>query len=69
MTSPKESVILNTIRDLEIHGEIFDLMCLPRTPYAKINIHVGAAYDDKPMALDNFFARIFKDYQKPSDQD
>ena len=54
LTSPKESVILNTIRDLEIHGEIFDLMCLPRTPYAKINIHVGAAYDDKPMALDNF---------------
>jgi UV DNA damage endonuclease len=54
LTSPKESVILNTIRDLEIHGEIFDLMCLPRTPYAKINIHVGAAYDDKSMALDNF---------------
>jgi UV DNA damage endonuclease len=54
LTSPKESVILNTIRDLEIHGEIFDLMFLERSPYAKINIHVGAAYDDKPMALDNF---------------
>ncbi len=54
LTSPKENVILNTIRDLEIHGEIFDLMFLPRTPHAKINIHVGAAYDDKPMALDNF---------------
>ena len=63
LTSPKESVILNTIRDLEIHGEIFDLMFLPRTPYAKINIHVGAAYDDKPMALDNFcknFQRLSK---------
>jgi UV DNA damage endonuclease len=54
LTSPKESVILNTIKDLELHGRMFDLLCLPRTPYAKINIHVGAAYDNKPMALDNF---------------
>ena len=54
LTSPKESVILNTIKDLELHGRMFDLLCLPRSPYAKINIHVGAAYDDKPMALDNF---------------
>ena len=54
LTSPKESVILNTIRDLEIHGEIFDLMFLERSPFAKINIHVGAAYDDKSMALSNF---------------
>jgi len=54
LTSPKESVILNTIKDLELHGRMFDLLCLDRTPYAKINIHVGAAYDDKPMALDNF---------------
>ena len=54
LTSPREEVILRTIRDLEIHGEIFDLMYLPRTTYAKINIHVGAAYDNKPMAIDNF---------------
>ena len=54
LTSPKESVILNTIRDLEIHGEVFDLMFLARSPFAKINIHVGAAYDDKSMALSNF---------------
>ena len=54
LTSPKESVILNTIKDLELHGEIFDLIYLPRTTYAKINIHVGAAYDDKPMAIGNF---------------
>ncbi len=54
LTSPKESVILNTIRDLEIHGEVFDLMFLERSPFAKINIHVGAAYDDKSMALGNF---------------
>ena len=54
LTSPRESVILNTIRDLEIHGEVFDMLGLPRSPYAKLNIHVGAHYNDKPMAIDNF---------------
>ena len=28
LTSPKEQVVLNTIRDLEIHGEVFDLLGL-----------------------------------------
>jgi len=54
LASPKKDVVDNAIRDLEIHGEVFDLLCLPRSPFAKINIHVGAAYGDKPMALDNF---------------
>ena len=54
LTSPREEVIQRTMRDLEIHGEIFDLMCLPRTHFAKINIHVGATYNDRRMALDNF---------------
>ena len=54
LTSPKEHVVLNTIRDLEIHGEVFDMLGLPRSPYAKINIHVGAHYNDKPMAVGNF---------------
>ncbi len=54
LTSPKPHVIANTIVDLENHGRIFDLMGLPRSPYAKINIHVGAHYNDKPMAISNF---------------
>ena len=54
LTSPQPHVITNTITDLENHGRIFDLMRLPRTPYAKINIHVGAHYNNKPMAIDNF---------------
>jgi len=54
LTSPREQVVLNTIKDLEIHARIFDEMGLPRTPYAKINIHVGAHYNDKQMAIDNF---------------
>ena len=58
LASPKEKVFQNTMRDLEIHGEFFDMLGLPRDHYAKINIHVGAAYGDKPVALDTF-ARNF----------
>jgi len=54
LCSSKEHVVKNTIRDLEIHGEFFDMLGLSRTPYNKINIHVGAAYDSKEKALDTF---------------
>jgi UV DNA damage endonuclease len=59
LPSDDPNVINNTSRDLEIHGEVFDLLCLPQTPFAKINIHVGAAYDDKGRACKNFI-RNFK---------
>jgi UV DNA damage endonuclease len=59
LASPKERVFENTKRDLEIHGEFFDMLGLPRDHYAKINIHVGAAYGNKPLALDTF-ARNFE---------
>ena len=54
LASPKERVYQLTKTDLSVHGDLFDLIGLPRTPYAKLNIHVGAAYGDKPFALDNF---------------
>ena len=54
LASPKERVFELTKTDLSVHGDLFDLIGLPRTPYAKLNIHVGAAYGDKPFALDNF---------------
>jgi len=54
LTSPNEQVILNTITDLEVHGKFFDMLGLPRTPFAKLNIHVGAHYNNKQMALENF---------------
>lgn len=43
--SEKPSVVKNSIRDLEIHGEVFDMMGLDRTPYNAINIHVGMNYN------------------------
>lgn len=60
LASPKENVVKNTITDLEIHGKIMDLMELPRTHWAKINIHVGAAYGDKPTALATFCRNVEK---------
>ena len=54
LTRPKPHVVMNTITDLENHGTIMDMLGMPRSPYAKINIHVGAHYNNKPMATDNF---------------
>ena len=54
LTSPHPHVVDNCIVDLSIHGEVFDLMNLPRTPYSKINIHIGGVYGDKESAMKRF---------------
>ena len=54
LTSPHEHVVDNCIVDLSIHGEVFDLMGLSRTPFNKINIHIGGAYGDKTSAMERF---------------
>jgi UV DNA damage endonuclease len=54
LTSSNPSVTANTIRDLTIHADILDLMGLSNTHYNKINIHVGATYKNKPMAIAQF---------------
>ena len=54
LVSPKENVVLNTIKDLTTHGETFDLLGLSRTPYNKINIHCNGVYGDKISAMDRF---------------
>jgi len=66
LTSPKESVVLATIADLELHGKIFDMMGLSKTPYNKINIHCNGVYGDKNSAMDRFiknFKRLSKSVQ------
>ena len=47
-------MVQNCIKDLTIHGDVFDMMGLSRTPYNKINIHIGGAYGDKPKAMERF---------------
>ena len=54
LVSPNEKVVQNTITDLEIHGKIFDMLGLSRTPYNKINIHCNGVYGDKISAMDRF---------------
>ncbi len=49
----------NTIKDLEIHSQLFDLMGLNPSHQNKINIHVGGAYGDKSETLKRF-AQNFK---------
>ncbi len=39
--SPKDNVRKNSIRELEQHGYIMDLLDLPKTPEAPINIHMN----------------------------
>lgn len=54
LVSPNEKVVLNSITDLSLHGEVFDLMGLSRTPYNVINIHCNGVYGDKVSAMDRF---------------
>jgi UV DNA damage endonuclease len=66
LVSPNQNVVENTIRDLSIHGEIFDMMGLSQTPYNKINIHCNGVYGDKISAMDRFcknFERLPKSVQ------
>ena len=45
---------------LEIQAQAFDLMGLPRSPYNKMNIHVGGTYGDKASALARFEAAFWQ---------
>ena len=66
LVSPKENVVAAAIADLELHGKIFDMMGLSKTPYNKINIHCNGVYGDKKSAMDRFiknFQRLSKSVQ------
>jgi UV DNA damage endonuclease len=54
LVSPKENVVAAAIADLELHGKVFDMMGLSKTPYNKINIHCNGVYGDKIAAMDRF---------------
>ncbi len=61
------ATLANTIKDLEIHTQLFDLMGLEPSHWNKINVHVGGAYGDKNETLKRFaqnFKLLSKNLQK-----
>lgn len=54
LCSPKENVVLNSIRDLQIHGDIMDMLGQPRDCSASINIHLGGAYNDHAASAERW---------------
>ena len=61
--SPDAVVVENSIVGLERHSEMFDLMGFAPSFENKINIHVGATYNDKPGTI----ARWLQNYDRLSD--
>lgn len=53
------ATLQNTLKELETHSQLFDLMGLEPSHWNKINIHVGGAYGDKEGTLKRF-AHNFK---------
>jgi UV DNA damage endonuclease len=54
LASPNQKVVDSAINELNKSSQIMDMMGLPRSRMAKINIHVGGAYGDKESALGRF---------------
>ena len=57
LASKREEVVKNSIKDLEIHSEFFDLMGLDSSYWAPINIHVGTSFSEETSEI---FCRNFE---------
>ena len=58
--SPNPKVLESTIKELNEHSKIMDLMGLSATVYNKINIHIAGAYGDKQATLDRWISNYHK---------
>ena len=54
VASPNRDAMLNSIRELNQIGLLFDVMGLEKTPFNKINIHMGGIYGDKEATAERF---------------
>ena len=54
LASKNQAVVDKTIKELNQHAEIMDLMGLPETHYAAINIHVNTTQGGKDVCLARF---------------
>lgn len=60
LCSPDEDVVNKTIKELNDHSEIFNLMGFKPSHYNKINIHVGGVYGDKESALKRWSENYYR---------
>ena len=58
LASPNEAVVKKTLIELENHSKVFDLLGLSHTPYNKINIHIGATYNNKEVAAQTWVKNV-----------
>ena len=58
--SPNPVVVEKTIKELNAHSKIMDLMGLSATVYNKINIHIGGSYGDKQATLKRWIDNYYK---------
>lgn len=63
LSSENSKVVDNTINELNKHAEILDMMCLDRSTYYSINIHVGST---KPT-LEDSAKRFCENFKRLSD--
>ena len=67
LASEKDYVVNNCIKDLEIHGKLFDIMGLDQNHWSKINIHLGSTCGKNlQLAAKNFnqnFKRLSRSVQ------
>ena len=59
IASANEDIVTRGIKDLNQHSEIMDMLGLPASPYAAINIHIGGAYGDKPGTMQRFCKNFY----------
>jgi UV DNA damage endonuclease len=60
LCSANDKVVENTIKDLELHGKVLDLLGLERSPYNKINIHCNGVYGDKIASMERFCQNYYR---------
>ncbi len=56
--SPTESSVLNTVGELNQVGRLLDLMGLDKSPFYKINIHIGGTYGNKRETAKRFIGNF-----------
>lgn len=58
INSPNQDIVNRSIKELEYHCQVLDLMGLDET--AKVQIHVGGVYNNKPEAIQRFIDNYLK---------